>query len=167
MTEAEWLTSTNPSAMLAYLGGNPLLPDHNLPPDQPFKAALLRDIFGNPWRPVPARPEWLSQARSAWLTPTAYDLARAIYDTRDWAALPILADALEEAGCPAEVECPQCEGDGDARLDLGEGGVAVAGIDCRHCGGSGRIPNPLLAHLRGPGPHARGCWALDLLLGKE
>jgi hypothetical protein len=25
----------------------------------------------------------------------------------------------------------------------------------------------LLAHLRGPGPHVRGCWALDLLLGKE
>jgi hypothetical protein len=25
----------------------------------------------------------------------------------------------------------------------------------------------LLIHLRGPGPHVRGCWALDLLLGKE
>ena len=25
----------------------------------------------------------------------------------------------------------------------------------------------LLSHLRGPGPHVRGCWALDLLLGKE
>ena len=25
----------------------------------------------------------------------------------------------------------------------------------------------LLAHLRAPGPHVRGCWALDLLLGKE
>jgi hypothetical protein len=25
----------------------------------------------------------------------------------------------------------------------------------------------LLGHLRGPGPHVRGCWALDLLLGKE
>jgi hypothetical protein len=25
----------------------------------------------------------------------------------------------------------------------------------------------LLAHLRGPGPHVRGCWAVDLLLGKE
>ena len=24
----------------------------------------------------------------------------------------------------------------------------------------------LLGHLRGPGPHVRGCWALDLLLGK-
>jgi hypothetical protein len=25
----------------------------------------------------------------------------------------------------------------------------------------------LLAHLRGPGPHVRGCWAVDLILGKE
>jgi hypothetical protein len=25
----------------------------------------------------------------------------------------------------------------------------------------------LLSHLRGPGPHVRGCWALDLVLGKE
>jgi hypothetical protein len=24
----------------------------------------------------------------------------------------------------------------------------------------------LLAHLRGPGPHVRGCWAVDLILGK-
>jgi len=25
----------------------------------------------------------------------------------------------------------------------------------------------ILSHLRGPGPHVRGCWPLDLLLGKE
>jgi hypothetical protein len=25
----------------------------------------------------------------------------------------------------------------------------------------------LLDHLRGPGPHVRGCWAVDLLLSKE
>jgi len=25
----------------------------------------------------------------------------------------------------------------------------------------------LLGHLRGPGPHVRGCWVVDLLLGKE
>lgn len=29
------------------------------------------------------------------------------------------------------------------------------------------LPHPLLAHLRGPGPHVRGCWAVDLILGKE
>jgi hypothetical protein len=25
----------------------------------------------------------------------------------------------------------------------------------------------LLSHLRDPGPHVRGCWVIDLLLGKE
>src|SRR5262249_3252043 len=25
----------------------------------------------------------------------------------------------------------------------------------------------ILGHLRSPGPHVRGCWAVDLLLGKE
>ena len=25
----------------------------------------------------------------------------------------------------------------------------------------------ILGHLRGPGPHVRGCWVVDLVLGKE
>ena len=25
----------------------------------------------------------------------------------------------------------------------------------------------ILSHLRGPGPHVRGCWALDLILSKD
>jgi hypothetical protein len=32
---------------------------------------------------------------------------------------------------------------------------------------SGCTNQEILAHCRGPGPHARGCWVLDLLLGKE
>jgi hypothetical protein len=32
---------------------------------------------------------------------------------------------------------------------------------------SGCTNAELLAHCRGPGPHARGCWVVDLLLGKE
>jgi hypothetical protein len=27
--------------------------------------------------------------------------------------------------------------------------------------------DPILDHLRGPGPHVRGCWVVDLLLGKS
>ncbi len=80
---------------------------------------LLRDIFGNPFRPVSADPAWLSRNDGAVLK-----VARAVYDERAFERLPVLADALEDAGC-------------------GEGA--------------------LLSHLRGPGPHARGCWALDLL----
>jgi hypothetical protein len=83
------------------------------------KAKLLRDIFGNPFRPVAFAPSWR--------TNTAVALARRMYQSRDFSAMPILADALEVAGCDsAEV----------------------------------------LGHCRGPGPHARGCHVVDLVLGK-
>jgi len=52
---------------------------------------LLRDIFGNPFRPVTVDP--------AWQTATVVALAEAIYADRAFDRLPILADALEEAGC--------------------------------------------------------------------
>jgi hypothetical protein len=83
-------------------------------------ACHLRDIFGNPCRPVPSDPSWL--------TSTVTDLARQMYESRDFSAMPILADALQDAGC-----------DSDDILD----------------------------HCRGPGPHVRGCWVVDLVLGKE
>ena len=86
---------------------------------RPVGQSLLRDIFGNPFRPVTADPSWL--------TSTVVALARTIYYEWAFDRLPILADALEEAGCD----------DAD-----------------------------VLTHLRGDGPHARGCWVLDLVLGK-
>jgi hypothetical protein len=52
---------------------------------------LLLDIFGNPFRPVAFDPHWRSESAVA--------LARTAYDTRNFTLLPILADALEEAGC--------------------------------------------------------------------
>ncbi|MFO0823648.1 MAG: hypothetical protein U0792_11120 [Gemmataceae bacterium] len=52
---------------------------------------LLRDIFGNPFRPVAFSPEWRSD--------TAVSLAKHIYDSRDFSTMPILADALQDAGC--------------------------------------------------------------------
>jgi hypothetical protein len=55
------------------------------------QARLARDIFGNPFRPVAFDPRWRSESAVA--------LARTAYDTRDFTLLPILADALEEAGC--------------------------------------------------------------------
>src|SRR5262249_6583349 len=53
--------------------------------------ALLREVFGNPFRPV--------SIDSAWLTPTVIALARGIYEERAFERLPILADALQELGC--------------------------------------------------------------------
>jgi hypothetical protein len=96
--------------------------DCTSPKDQELRsqAHLLRDIFGNPFRPVAFAP--------AWRTDTAVSLARQMYESRDFSAMPILADALQDAGC-----------------DNAE----------------------ILDHCRGPGPHVRGCWVVDLVLGKE
>ncbi|MDY3560924.1 hypothetical protein R5W23_002173 [Gemmata sp. JC673] len=54
-------------------------------------AELLRDIFGNPFRPIAFAPEWR--------TDTVRALAREMYESRDFGAMPILADALQDAGC--------------------------------------------------------------------
>jgi hypothetical protein len=88
--------------------------------DWPAQADILRCIFGNPFRPVVFDPRWRSEA--------AVTLAAGIYADRAFDRLPILADALEEAGC----DHPD-----------------------------------ILTHCRGPGPHARGCWVVDGVLGKE
>jgi hypothetical protein len=85
-------------------------------------SALLRDIVGNPFRSVAVRPEWL-----AWNGGTLVSIAATVYAERAFEHLPVLADALEDAGCD----------DAD-----------------------------ILTHCRSEGPHARGCWVLDLLLGK-
>jgi hypothetical protein len=87
------------------------------------QADLLRCLYGNPFRPAPRiDPRWL-----AWHGGTVPRLAQAVYDGRVFDRLPLLADALEDAGC-ADPE--------------------------------------LLGHLRSGGEHARGCWAVDLILGK-
>src|SRR5262249_19701282 len=57
-------------------------------------AALVRDIFGNPFRPATVDPAWL-----AWNDGTVPKIAQAMYDERAFERMPILADALEDAGC--------------------------------------------------------------------
>jgi hypothetical protein len=54
-------------------------------------AFLLRDIFGNPFRSL--------RIDRHWLAPPVTGLAQAIYEERRFCDLPVLADALEEAGC--------------------------------------------------------------------
>jgi hypothetical protein len=76
-------------------------------------------IFGNPFRPVAFDPTWL--------TSTVLALATGIYAEHAFDRMPILADALQDAGCE--------------NADI-------------------------LNHCRQPGDHVRGCWVVDLLLGK-
>jgi hypothetical protein len=88
------------------------------------QVALVRDLFGNPFRPGPViDPAWL-----AWGGGTIPNLAQAIHDDRTCDRLPLLADALEDAGCT------------DAAI---------------------------LDHCRSEGPHVRGCWVVDAILGKQ
>ncbi|VTR96240.1 Uncharacterized protein OS=Sorangium cellulosum (strain So ce56) GN=sce5710 PE=4 SV=1 [Gemmata massiliana] len=65
---------------------------------------LARDIFGDPFRPVTLDP--------AWLTSTVVALAEGIYADRAFDRLPILADALEEAGCGDPGVLSHCRGPG-------------------------------------------------------
>lgn len=64
------------------------------------QTALFRDIFGNPFRRV--------RREQAWLTPDVLALARAMYDAREFSAAPILADALQDAGCDNELVLQHC-----------------------------------------------------------
>jgi hypothetical protein len=60
----------------------------------------LRDIVGNPFRAVAFSPQWR--------TTTAVQLARGMYEGRDFSAMPILADALQDAGCDSDDVLNHC-----------------------------------------------------------
>jgi hypothetical protein len=87
---------------------------------RPQQSRLVYCIFGNPFRPL--------IFDSTWLTSNVVGLARAIYDERVFDRMPILGDALEDAGCDNQ---------------------------------------DILNHCRQGGEHVRGCWVVDLVLGKE
>ena len=87
--------------------------------EERLQTDLLRDIFIPPFRPVHFSPDWR--------TDTAVSLARTMYEAREFGAMPILADALQDTGCDNE---------------------------------------DVLNHCRDAGPHVRGCWVVDLVLGK-
>ncbi len=85
-----------------------------------IQAQLIRCIFGNPFHSATVDPNWF--------TSTVTSLAQGIYEEHAFDRLPILADALEDAGCD--------------NADI-------------------------LNHCRQPDEHIRGCWAVDLILGKK
>jgi hypothetical protein len=61
---------------------------------------LARELVGNPFHPVTIDP--------AWLTATVLSLARTMYESRDFSPMPILADALQDAGCDNEAILNHC-----------------------------------------------------------
>jgi hypothetical protein len=63
-------------------------------------AELARDIFGNPFRPI--------NLDLAWLTSTVLTLAQQMYYSRDFTAMPLLAEALKDAGCDNSVVLDHC-----------------------------------------------------------
>jgi hypothetical protein len=56
--------------------------------------SIIRDTFGNPFRPVTFAHEWH--------TSTAVAIARQMYESCNFSPMPILADALQDAGCDNE-----------------------------------------------------------------
>ncbi len=58
------------------------------------QATLFREVFGNPFRPTTISPAWV-----AWQDGAVPKIAQVIYDELAFEQLPVLADALEEAGC--------------------------------------------------------------------
>lgn len=153
---------------------------------------VVRDAFGQPFFPfsfmikgpwVHVDPPWVASdihhLDPTWLRDqTVRSLALAAYQSAypdisphglmDPAALLVLADALEEAGCVAP--CWECNGRSQLFSDS----------RCGVCGGNGIGEHPLVHHLRGkvlrpdhshgfpalPLRHWRGCWAIDLLLNQ-
>jgi hypothetical protein len=69
------------------------------------QAELLRDVCGNPFHP--------SELDASCRSGTAGQLARAIYEENAFDRLPILADALEDAGCINPEVLIHCRGGGE------------------------------------------------------
>jgi hypothetical protein len=105
--------------------------------------SLLREIFGNPFRlsraiPTSGQPETISE-----LARIAYDLRllpSGYKPTRTWDAV---------APGPGHLDAQRLYVLADALEQAGYTG------------------SDILVHLRSPDPHVRGCWALDLILGRS
>jgi len=94
-----------PAFVAPYETAREVVPDSQV--EGAAQCELIRDIFGNPFRLVFVLASWL-----AWNNGTIFKLAQAIYDERAFDRLPILADALEDAGCDDAEILDHCRGPG-------------------------------------------------------
>jgi len=152
-----------------------------LPPGEPCRECHSTGTIVIRWYQQQSRPRDYGPCQaclgtghgpSPVLTPLVLQLAEAAYTMRtdtgalDNDALAVLSDALEEAGLEGESRlCRLCNGTGIREYMA----TYNRGSPCVGCYGAGMVheQHPILAHLRSTGPHYRGCWALDLILGKE
>jgi hypothetical protein len=67
---------------------------HVLPEQYLIQAGLIHELFGNPFRPIHVLPVWLT-----WNNFAVCNNAKAFYYEDVFDRMPILADALEDAGC--------------------------------------------------------------------
>ncbi len=141
---------------------------------------FLKDIIGDPYRHQsvcgdiegwPRHSEVGNQCKFCqrilqWQNQTPIKIANDICTSGDFSSTPILADALEEAGCNnkdiirhlrnQETPCPTCYGSGRGRPTTLNFQPPSSTPPCQVCGGLGFFQ---------PIPHASGCWAIDLVLG--
>jgi hypothetical protein len=105
---------------IGYLGDGLFYGGDERARERTLQTVYLRDIVGDPFRPKAIDPTWR--------TTNVRQLAQTIYQQRAFDRLPIVGDALEDAGYTSQ---------------------------------------DMLDHCRQPGLHVRGCWTLDLILGRE
>ena len=70
---------------------------------------VFREVFGNPYRP----PIVEKATRLAWSDTTVTKFAQVVYEQRQFSDFPVLADALEEAGCGNVAVLDHCRQPGE------------------------------------------------------
>jgi hypothetical protein len=112
MTESDWLTCTDPHAMLRFMEkGIITLADDPMFSEEPDRIR-----------------QYVTRLDRSFLALSVTASANSIYDQRIFDQMPALAELLEAGGCTTK---------------------------------------EVLEHCRGPRTHVRGCWVVDLILGKE
>jgi hypothetical protein len=114
------------------------------------QAGLIRDIFGNPFWTC-SHVQYLPASWLTWHDGLIPLMAQKMHENCDFSDMPIMADALEEAGCTDEDILRHCRGEEPYfEYRAAGGGLPVVKV-----------------WRKSRGPHVRGCWVVDSLLGKE